>query len=139
MLEGISGNKHTKHFVLYDWGKRGHLLRSIIGRIPTDVQRQFTIDKYTNKYGYTFPCISCSASGESIDSIVVVYSSLVVVYCSLVCHQWVPTFELVCPLSIPSHLVPAHSSSQVVHYRVCPPHPLHAPVFVLHLYSSLSH
>ena len=29
--------------------------------------------------------------------------------------------------------VPAHSSSQVVHCRVCPPHPLHAPVLVLHL------
>ena len=29
--------------------------------------------------------------------------------------------------------VPAHSSSHVVHCRVCPPHPLHAPVFVLHL------
>ena len=27
----------------------------------------------------------------------------------------------------------AHSSSQVVHCRVCPPHPLHAPVLVLHL------
>ena len=33
--------------------------------------------------------------------------------------------------SSPSH--PAHSSSQVVHCRVCPPHPLHAPVLVLHL------
>ena len=30
-------------------------------------------------------------------------------------------------------LVPAHSSSQVVHCRVCSPHPLHAPVLVLHL------
>ena len=29
--------------------------------------------------------------------------------------------------------VPAHSSSQVVHCRVCPPHPLHAPVLVLRL------
>ena len=28
---------------------------------------------------------------------------------------------------------PRHSSSQVVHCRVCPPHPLHAPVLVLHL------
>ena len=126
VLEGISGNKHTKHFVLYDWGKRGHLLRSIIGRLPSDVQRQFTIDKYTNKYGYPFPCISRFASGENTDSLVVVYSSLV-------CHQWVPTFELVCALSSPSHPVPAHSSSQIVHCRVCPPHPLHPPVFVLHL------
>ena len=33
--------------------------------------------------------------------------------------------------SSPSH--PAHSSSQVVHCRVCPPHPLHAPVLVLRL------
>ena len=29
--------------------------------------------------------------------------------------------------------VAAHSSSQVVHCRVYPPHPLHAPVVVLHL------
>ena len=37
---------------------------------------------------------------------------------------------------LPSHQlpsVPTHSSSQVVHCRVCPPHPLHAPVLVLHL------
>ena len=87
MLAGISGNKHTTHFALYNWGKRNHLLRSIIGRIPSDVQRQFTIDKYTNKYGYTFPCISRFASGENANSNVVVYSSLVVVYSSLVCHQ----------------------------------------------------
>ena len=49
-------------------------------------------------------------------------------------------------LTLPSHtsstacssfpspaLVPAHSSSQVIHCRVCPPHPLHAPVLVRHL------
>ena len=29
--------------------------------------------------------------------------------------------------------VPAHSSSQVVQCRVCPPHSLHAPVLALHL------
>ena len=37
---------------------------------------------------------------------------------------------------LPSHQlppVPAHSSSQVVHCRVCPPRPQHAPVLVLHL------
>ena len=38
------------------------------------------------------------------------------------------------PLSHPPlPSVPAHSSSQVAHCRVCPPHPLHAPVLVLHL------
>ena len=37
------------------------------------------------------------------------------------------------PLSNCPYPVPAHSSSQVVHCRVCPPHPLHAPVLVLHL------
>ena len=36
-----------------------------------------------------------------------------------------------CPVPVPH--VPAHRSSQVVHCRVCPPHPLHAPVLVLHL------
>ena len=89
VLKGISGNKHTSHLVLYSWDQRDHLLRSIIGRLPiaTDVQRQFSIDKYTNEHGRTFPCISRCASGESTDSIVVVYSSLVVVYSSLVCLQ----------------------------------------------------
>ena len=95
VLKGISGNKHTAHFVLYSWDRRDHLLHSIIGRLPTDEQRQFTIDEYTNEFGHTYPCISHSASRESIDSIVVVvysslvvvYSSLVVVYSSLVCLQ----------------------------------------------------
>ena len=87
VLKGISGNKHTTHFVLYDKDRRDHLLRSIIGRLPTDDQRQFIIDKYTEESGFTYPCISRSASGESTDSIVVVYSSLVVVYSSLVCLQ----------------------------------------------------
>ena len=90
MLKGISGNKHTSHFVLYDQHRyfvlRDHLLHSIIDGLPTDEQRQFIIDKYT-KGRDTYPCISRSASGESTDSIVVVYSSLVVVYSSLVCLQ----------------------------------------------------
>ena len=90
MLKGISGNKHTAHFALYDLGWNNHLLHSIIDRLPTDLQRQFIIDKYTDKFGRyteydnTFLCIRRSASGESTDSIVVVYSSLVVVYSSLV-------------------------------------------------------
>ena len=96
VLKGISGNKHTTNFVLCDRDSRVHLLHSIIDRLPTDVQRRFIIDKYTDEYE-NFPCISCSASGESTNSIVVVYfslvvvySSLVVVYSSLVCLQlWV--------------------------------------------------
>ena len=82
MLKGISGNKHTTHVVLYDLDERDHLLRSIIDRLPTDVQRQFIIDKYTESdvnediYGNRYPCIRRSASGESTDSIVVVYTSL---------------------------------------------------------------
>ena len=87
VLKGIAGNKHTSHFVLYDRGKRVCLFHSIIDRLPTDEQRQFIIDKYTTKYGNTYPCISRSASGESTDSVVLVYSSLVVVYSSLVCLQ----------------------------------------------------
>ena len=86
MLKGILGNNNLTHFVLYDWDERDHRLRSIIGRLPTDMQRHFFIDEYTES-GITFPCISRSASGESTDSIVVVYSSLVVVYSSLVCLQ----------------------------------------------------
>ena len=87
VLKGISGNKHTTHFVLYNQDRRDHLLRSIISRLPTDVQSQFITDEYTDVYGLAYPCISRSASGESIDSIVVVYSSLVVVYSNLVCLQ----------------------------------------------------
>ena len=70
MLKGISGNKHTSHFVLYDLDERDHLLRSIINRLPTDVERQFIIDEYTDtrEYGVTSPCISRSASGENTDS-----------------------------------------------------------------------
>ena len=92
VLKGITGNNNLTHFVLYNG--RDHLLRSIIGRLPIDVQRQFIIDQYTESLR-TFSCISRSASGESTDSIVVVYSSLVfvysslvVVYSSLVCLQW---------------------------------------------------
>ena len=78
VLKGISGNNNLTHFVLYDCDERDLLLCSIIDRLPTDVQRQFIIDKYTTRYGLTFPCISRCASGESTNSIVVVYSSLVV-------------------------------------------------------------
>ena len=87
MLNGISRNKHTTHFDLYDWDERDHVLHSIIGRLPTDVRRQFIIGEYTNEFGCTYPCISRSASGESTDSIVVVYSNIVVVYSSLMCLQ----------------------------------------------------
>ena len=87
MLKGISGNKHTSHFVMYNPDKRVCLLHSIIDRLPTDEQRQFIIDQYTEEHGDTYPCISRSVSGESTDSIVVVYSSLVIVYSSLVCLQ----------------------------------------------------
>ena len=68
MLKGVSGNKHTAHFVLYDWSGKVHLLHSIIDRLPTDAQRQFIIDEYTDEDGDIFPCISRSASGESTDS-----------------------------------------------------------------------
>ena len=87
VLKGISGNKHTAHFVLHDQRRRVHLFHSIIDKLPTDVQRQFIIGKYPDEVGDTYPCISRSASGESTNSIVVVYSSLVVVYSSLVCLQ----------------------------------------------------
>ena len=89
VLKGISGNKHTTHFALYDQyqDRRVHLFHSIIDGLPTEVQRQFIIDEYTDKFGRTYPCINRSASGESTDSVVFVYSSLVVVYSSLVCLQ----------------------------------------------------
>ena len=48
VLKGVSGNKHTSHFVLHDQRRRDHLLHSIIDRLPTDVQRQFIIDEYTD-------------------------------------------------------------------------------------------
>ena len=111
MLKGISGNKHTSHFafynsrrdwtgtdyeteerdLLYDRGGRGYLLRPIIDRLPTSVQRHFFIDEYIDvdedTYEDTYPCIRRSASGESTNSIVVAYSSLVVVHSSLVSLQ----------------------------------------------------
>ena len=87
MLKGISGNNNLTHFVLYDWDEREHPLLSIIDRLPTDMQRHFIIDEYTDEDGFTYPCLSRSASGESTVSVVVVYSSLVVVYSSLVCLQ----------------------------------------------------
>ena len=68
MLKVISGNKHRLHFVLYDQDERDHLLHYIISRLPTDVQRQFIISKYTAESGFTYSCISRSASGESTDS-----------------------------------------------------------------------
>ena len=43
------------------------------------------------------------------------------------------TSSTACSLFPSPALVPTHSSSQVVHCRVCPPHPLHAPVLVFHL------
>ena len=73
MLKSISENKHTEHFVLYDCTEqRDHLFHSIIGRLPTDMQRQFIIDECTYEFGDTLPCISRSASGENTDSLVVV-------------------------------------------------------------------
>ena len=44
-----------------------------------------------------------------------------------------PLFSHQLPPVPPLSLVSAHSSSQVVHCRVFPPLPLHAPVLVLHL------
>ena len=93
VLKGISGNKHTAHFVLYNHGGRVHLFHSIIDRLPTDVQRHFIIGKYMMSMeappqapdeDETYPYISHSALGESTDSVVVAYFSLVVVYSSLV-------------------------------------------------------
>ena len=55
MLKGISGNKHRLHFVLYDEDERVHLLHSIIDRLPTDVERQFIIDEYTDESGIPTP------------------------------------------------------------------------------------
>ena len=93
VLKGISGNKHTEHFVLYDQSRRDQPLRSIIARLPTDVQRQFIIDKYP-KSEPPYPCIRPSASGESTNSVVVVYSSLVVVYSTLTRRSF--GFSLTC-------------------------------------------
>ena len=93
VLKGISGNKHTAHFVLYNQDRRAQPLRSIIARLPTDVQRQFIIDKYP-KSEPPYPCIRPSASGESTNSVVVVYSSLVVVYSTLTRRSF--GFSLTC-------------------------------------------
>ena len=87
VLNSISANKQIMDFVLYDCNERGdHILHSIFKPLPTDVRRRFTTGVY-NRSGFTYPCIHLSASGESNDSVVVVYSSLVDVYSSLVCLQ----------------------------------------------------
>ena len=62
-LKGISANQHTTDFVLYDYGKRDQVLQSILGRLTTDVQSQFT-GEYTDEGGRTYSCIRLSASGE---------------------------------------------------------------------------
>ena len=64
-LKGISVNEHVivTDFVLYDEGERDQVLQSILGRLSTDVQSQFTTGEYI-QYGKTFPCIRLSASGE---------------------------------------------------------------------------
>ena len=144
MLKGISGNKHTSHFVLYNQDRRYHPLRSIINRLPTDGQRQFITDEYTVESGHTYPCISRSASGESTDSMgeAVWGACTPVTRWSRHTHTIAPSTPSTrgiphCLLTNCSHPapppVPTRSSSQVVHCRVCPPHPLHAPVLVLHL------
>ena len=85
VLKGISENKHTTHFVLYDHYRRVHLLHSIISRLPTDVQRQFIIDRYTDEYGYTFPCIGRSASGESTDNILLLFTPALLLFTPAYC------------------------------------------------------
>ena len=87
VLKGISEYEHTTHFVLYDLDKRVQVLHSIFDRQSNVVRRHIIIDEYTNESGYIFPCFRHSASGESTNSSVVVYSSLVVVYSSLMCLQ----------------------------------------------------
>ena len=64
-LKGISANEHVKDFFLYDWDERvNQVLESILGRLTTDVQSQFTPGEYTDEDGDTSPCIHLSASGE---------------------------------------------------------------------------
>ena len=63
-LKGISGNDHVVDFVLYDYDKSDQVLQSILGRLSTDVQSQFTTGEYTREDGDTYPCIRFSPSGE---------------------------------------------------------------------------
>ena len=99
VLKGISGNNSLTRIVLYDLDERDHFLHSIIDRLPTDVQRHFIIDEYTDKYGHTYPCISRSASGESTDSIVVVYSICVGELCGGSCVGGILTHPAPCGLA----------------------------------------
>ena len=64
-LKGISANKHITDFFLYDWDERvDQVLVNILGRLPTDVQSQFTPGEYTDENGDTSPCIHFSVLGE---------------------------------------------------------------------------
>ena len=97
-LKGISGNEHVTDFVLYDWGERDQVLQSILGRLSTDVQSQFTTGEYTT-CGDTFPCIRLSASGEYWQYCCCLLQPSVPPIAIL----WVPTFELVCTSFMASH------------------------------------
>ena len=74
VLNGISANKHVMDFVLFSYNleRSVHILQSILKTLPTDVRTRFTTGMYSS-----YPCIHLTASSESTDSIVVVYSSLV--------------------------------------------------------------
>ena len=64
VFKGISANDHITDFVLYDYGNRDQVLHNIIGRLSTDVRRQFTTGEYTSVYGVTYSCIRLSTSGQ---------------------------------------------------------------------------
>ena len=86
-LKGISASKHLTDFVLWDYLERYQVLQNILERLPTDVQSQFTAERYTVEFVSTFPSIRLCSSGE--------YSQ----FCCCLHQPNLPslsTFELVC-------------------------------------------
>ena len=80
MLKGISENKHTEHFVQYDCNERVHLLRSIIGRLPTEVQRQFIIDEYTNEHGHTYTPASAALHQVRVPTVLLLFTPALLLF-----------------------------------------------------------
>ena len=64
VLKGLSIKHNIVEFVLYDMGRRIHLLQDMLSRLPLDEREMFTTGEYTDEHDDTFPCIRLSPSSE---------------------------------------------------------------------------
>ena len=63
-MKSIAKNQTIAEFVLYNRDERDGVLLDMLGGLTPDQRTRYTTGEYTNEYGYTFPCIHLSASGE---------------------------------------------------------------------------